>query len=606
MRDAGPTNGPGGRPSVESPDFSPAPRLTGWGLCQTVAVAKLDNQTIEAVRESADLVELVGGRVALTRRGGRWWGCCPFHEERSPSFSLIPPDSRRYFCFGCGATGDAINWMIDKEGVGSFQEAIESLAERFGVPIRYEQTSPQEDAERKVSERRIELLDRAATYYVQCLWGMDEAAPAREYLHGRGFGEEILRRYRVGYAPSSGRALAERAMSGGFNRAQLSDAGLARGSGDFFQGRIMFPIGDARGRVLGFGGRVMPGADGPKYVNSPEGPRFRKRELLYGLHEARPAAAKVGWVAVVEGYTDVLALALAGVDSAVACMGTSLTSQQLREVKRVAGEVRLCFDSDAAGESAAWRTVEAGKGIPLRLSALKLPPGSDPGDLAARPEGLPVLKEITDAPEPLIVALVRSRCRRAGPTSTERDQAFGDIERLIGMVGASLERDEAIRLAVSLLAIPPGLAARLGAASGQLAKAGATLPALGRDDEMERGLLGLALASGAVGKAALGGLPGGTFENLDHRRAAALIAEGVDPETWPDTLTALAGALRSRGADEVDEAELLEAVLRLQERALERRLASSRESGDEARMIQTQTLLNRVRAALRDQRRGPE
>ena len=569
-------------------------------------MAKLDAQTIDSVRQAADLVELVGGRVALTRRGGRFWGCCPFHEERSPSFSLIPPDARRYFCFGCGATGDAINWMMDKEGVSSFQEAIESLAERFGVPIRYEQSSPQEEAERKVSEHRIELLDRAANYYVTCLWGMDEAAPAREYLRDRGFDEEILRRYRIGYAPTSGRALADRALSGGFNRAQLADAGLARGSGDFFQGRIMFPIGDARGRVLGFGGRVMPGADGPKYVNSPEGPRFRKRELLYGLHEARPAAAKGGWVAVVEGYTDVLALALAGVESAVACMGTSLTSQQLREVKRVAGEVRLCFDSDAAGESAAFRTVEAGKGIPLRMSALKLPAGSDPGDLASGPDGLATLKTITDAPEPLIVALVRSRCRRAGASSTERDQAFGDIERLIGMVGQSLERDEAIRLAVSLLSIPPRLAARLEGASGQATQVGATLPALGRDDELERGLLGLALASGPAGRVALGGLPGGTFANPDHRQAAVLIADGSDPANWPDELAPLAGELRSRGADEVGEAELFEAVLRLQERALERRLGTSREAGDEALMLQTQTLLNRVRAALRDQRRGPE
>ena len=569
-------------------------------------MAKLDAQTIDAVRESADLVELVGGRVSLTKRGGRWWGCCPFHEERSPSFSLIPPDARRYFCFGCGATGDAINWMIDKEGVGSFQEAIETLAERFGVTIRYQESSPQEEAVRKVSERRLELLERAANFYVTCLWGMDEAGPARMYLSERGFDEVILRRYGVGYAPSSGRALAEGAMSKGFDRAQLADAGLARGSGDFFQGRIMFPISDARGRVLGFGGRVMPGADGPKYVNSPEGPRFRKRELLYGLHEARPAAAKSGWVAVVEGYTDVLALALAGVESAVACMGTSLTSQQLREVKRVAGEVRLCFDSDAAGESAAFRTVEASKGIPLRLSALRLPVGSDPGDLASAPDGLSVLKGVANAPEPLIVALVRSRCRRAGASSTERDQAFGDIERLIGMVGQSLERDEAIRLAVSLLAIPPTLAARLEGATGQAVPAGATLPALGRDDELERGLLGLALATGEAGKGALAGLPGGTFENPEHREAAALIADGVDPQEWPEPLMPLAGALRSRRADEVGEAELLEAVLRLQERALERRLAASREGGDEALMIQIQALLNRVRAALRDQRRGPE
>lgn len=567
-------------------------------------MAKIDPNTVEAVRQSADLAELVAGRVALVRRGGRLWGPCPFHDERTASFSLIPPDSRRYFCFGCGATGDAITWMMEREGAGSFQEAVEALAERFGVPVRYDGSTPEQDAARREADRRLELLDRACAFYVNCLWSGDEAAPARDYLLGRGFEEDLLRRYRVGYAPASGSALSTGAARQGFTREQLADCGLSRtgrgGVTDFFQGRVMFPIADARGRVLGFGGRVMPGADGPKYVNSPEGPRFRKRELLFGLHEARAVAAKTGWVCVVEGYTDVLALAAAGVESAVACMGTSLTSQQLRELKRVAGEVRLCFDGDAAGESAARRTHDARRGIPLRLSALRLPAGSDPGDLASRPGGLAALREIVERPEPLVVALVRSRCSRADTTAAGRDEAFADIEAILSAEPASMERDEAVRVAIGLLSVPPSLAARLEAGAAARPSGPSTVSqSLGRDEELERRVLVLAVALPRVGAEELRALPEGSFEVPGHREAAEQVAAGRDVAQWPEHLRALGHELRARAGESESVEELREAVLRLQERALERRLATARAASDEAAVVRIQALLARVRGAIR-------
>ena len=164
---------------------APAPRILD-GVPPTQA-------TIEAVREGSDLVDLVRGRVSLVRRGGRWWGRCPFHEERTPSFSLLPPDFRRYYCHGCGVTGDAIDWMREQEGAATFYEAIEQLAERFGIPVRFEEESPRDAARREALERRRALLERAAAFYAEYLWRAEEAAPARAYLAGRGFGEDLVR-----------------------------------------------------------------------------------------------------------------------------------------------------------------------------------------------------------------------------------------------------------------------------------------------------------------------------------------------------------------------------------------------------------------------------
>lgn len=323
----------------------------------------ITQESVREILEGADLVELIRGRVNLAKRGNRWTGRCPFHDERTPSFSIIPPENKRYYCHGCGASGDAVRWMMEKEGAASFPDALESLAERFGIEVRYEQASPEEEARRKADQRRLELLERATAFYAEYLWRADEAAEARTYLQDRGFDEALLRTFRVGYAPSGGAVLAGRAIREGFSRGQLEEAGLARlrggRAGDFFTARIMFPIADGRGRVLGFGGRTLDPNQRAKYVNSPEGPRFSKRRLLFGLDHARAPAARAGWVMVVEGYTDVLALHKSGVPQAVACMGTSLTSEQISELRRAAPRIRLCFDSDAAGERAAFRTAQA-------------------------------------------------------------------------------------------------------------------------------------------------------------------------------------------------------------------------------------------------------
>lgn len=563
--------------------------------------------SVEAVRQGADLVELVRGRVALVRRGGRWWGRCPFHDERTPSFSLLPPDFRRYYCHGCGATGDAITWMREQEGSATFGEAIEGLAERFSIPLRFEEESPHDAARREAAERRRTLLERAAAFYAQYLWRADEAAPARDYLAGRGFDEALVRRFRIGYAPASGSVLAGRAIREGFSREALVEAGLARMRGgqasDFFASRIIFPIADSQGRVQGFGGRTLDPNERAKYVNSPEGDHFRKRRLLFGLAEARVAAARSGHFVVAEGYTDVLGLVAAGVESSVACMGTSLTTDQIRLLRRWAGEVRLCFDGDAAGEQAAWRTVEAAAGVNLALSAVRLPSGQDPGDLAGSEEGRRALARAVDASDPLVTSLIRSRVSRAGRSPRGREGALEDIAQLLRQFPDTVEKDEGVRLAAGLLQLSQGLEERLRVSSRRDAPSATVLPqrASSPQEVRERRFLAMAVALPDAARAYLAGLPSEAFGVEAHRRAFELLRAGAtDPGGWPDELADVALAIRVELADaEVSEAELREAAYRVELPMLQRRAAELRAAGDEKGWLATVDLERRVRAALR-------
>lgn len=564
-------------------------------------------ETIDAVREASDLVELIRARVSLVRRSGRWWGRCPFHEERTPSFSLLPPDFRRYYCHGCGATGDAIDWMQQQEGAGGFYEAIEQLAERFGIPVEYVDEEGPRKAEREARRRREQLLERAAGFFEKYFWHADEAAAAREYLLGRGFAEQLVRRFRIGYAPGRGSTLSDRALAEGFSRDLLLSAGLSRARGgrlaDFFVSRIMFPIADAQGRVQGFGGRTLDPAERAKYVNSPEGDHFKKRTLLFGLAPARAAASRSGYFVVAEGYTDVMGLVAAGEESAVACMGTSLTRAQLELLRRWAGEVRLCFDADAAGEQAAWRTVEAATGVNVAFSAVRLPPGRDPGDLAGTEEGRAELARAVGASEPLVTSLIRSRVSRAGRSPREREEALEDIAELLRRFPDSVEKDEGVRVTADLLQLSQGLQERLIQSSRQAAPPAAVLPrrASPPQEVRERRFLAMALALPTASRPYLEGLSPEAFQVEAHREAFELLRSGAtDLDVWPEGLGDLALALRVELADaRPSEAELREAAYRVELPMLERRAAELRDAGDEDGRLRALDLARRVRAALR-------
>src|SRR3954462_2148356 len=341
-------------------------------------MALIKDTSVEAVKAAADMVDVVEARTQLRKVGARYNGRCPFHEDRTPSFSVNPVD-KLYHCFGCGASGDIITFVREREQL-DFAGAIEWLAERFRVPLEYEDVSPQQDAERKRRERLHLLLDQAASFYERYLWDSPAGSHARDYLAGRGLGEEVCRRFRLGLA-LGGVTLAAKAREKGFTADELRAAGLVSQRGtDYFSRRLVFPCTDARGRVLGFQARQLDERDAPKYVNTPQSELFHKRWILYGLDHARTAVAKQDRAVVVEGNTDVLALRQARFEPVVASMGTALTEQQLRDLSRLTRRVWLCFDGDAAGEAATLRGMELAVAGGFDVRVVALPPGVDPAD----------------------------------------------------------------------------------------------------------------------------------------------------------------------------------------------------------------------------------
>jgi DNA primase len=347
-------------------------------------MARFTRDSVDRVKEAADIVEIVSAHTDLQQRGQDYWGVCPFHEERTPSFKVNPRD-KLYYCFGCEASGDVFRFVEEKEGL-DFASAVESLAERYGVELKREHEDPRAEERRRRKARLWELLELTAKYYERYLWEARKARRARSYLEGRGLGEEVLRRFGVGMAPSAWDQVLTGSQRRGFKIEELLAAGLIQkgrqgGHYDRFRNRVTFPIRDQRGRVLGFGARALMPDSKPKYLNSPEGELYRKSHTLYGIDRARGAIAKARRAIVVEGYTDVLALQQAGVEEAVAIMGTAITPEQIAMLAGLTETIVLALDADRAGADAMVRAqkVAGGKSIELRVAAM--PEGEDPADM---------------------------------------------------------------------------------------------------------------------------------------------------------------------------------------------------------------------------------
>jgi DNA primase len=345
------------------------------------------DEDIERVRAATDLAAVVGEHVALRRSGTRWVGLCPFHTERTPSFS-VNGELGFFYCFGCGAKGDAITFVREVHQL-DFVAAVELLAGRAGVEIRWD--NRREAGERRRRSRLVEALGRAVEWYHERLLTAPDAATARGYLRSRGYDGETVRRFRLGWAPDDWDALC-RALS--LPTDVAGDAGLGfvnqRGKlQDHFRGRVLFPIFDARGDPVGFGGRILPGGRGPKYKNSPATAVYDKSEVLYGLNWAKGEVVEHGEVVVCEGYTDVIGLTAVGVGRAVATCGTALTERHVATLRRFASRIVLAFDADSAGQGAAERVYGWERRHQVDVAVAALPGGTDPGDLARTdPEAL--------------------------------------------------------------------------------------------------------------------------------------------------------------------------------------------------------------------------
>jgi DNA primase len=397
-------------------------------------MALISPESLERVKQTADIVEVVSAHTDLRRQGARWVGLCPFHEERTPSFS-VDPQEKLYHCFGCGVGGDTIKFVEEKEGL-SFTDAVELLADRYGVELEREKEDPRAEARRAQRRRLEELLDRTAAFYAAYLWDSDEASKAREYLAERGLGEEALRAFGVGYAPSAWDTVLLRGQRAGFKVEELRGVGLAqrgRGGGEYdrFRSRIIFPIKDRRGRTLGFGGRAMRSDQGAKYVNTAETDFVHKSQMLYGVDRAKAAIAKAGRAVVVEGYTDVIALHQAGIAEAVGVMGTAITDEQVKALA-VSEEVVLALDADSAGQEAMLRAQKVAGERKMRLRVAAMPAGEDPADMMAAEGGAQRFRELVEGAVEVAdfqVSLILGRTDASSPA--ERDRALSEAAQVL-------------------------------------------------------------------------------------------------------------------------------------------------------------------------------
>ena len=502
---------------------------------------RIRDDAIRGIRERASLVEVASDVVALRRRGRSFVGLCPFHVEKTPSFTVS--EERGFFhCFGCGEHGDVFSFVMRVESL-SFPDAVRRVATRFGIPV------PEEEGGARPRGEPLVAVNAAAAAFFQAELAGPGGARARAYLGERGVGEQAVRRFCLGYAPASGEALVRHLRAKGFPVEDCLTAGLvlrrdrpgaSAALFDRFRDRLVFPISDASGRVVAFGGRILPdrpatGDPPPKYLNSPESPLFRKGHTLYGLGHARDAIRRTGRVVVVEGYLDVIALAEAGVEEVVAPLGTALTVEQLRVLRRFTERVIACFDGDAAGRRAAARSfpvfVEAG----LWGQGAFLPTGEDP-DTYVRTQGAPALEGCLTGAVPLVDAYVTEL---AGPDSAavgRRAEAAREVARVLRKVRNPFEHDVLARLA----------AERLGVREEMLRGEGAVEPP-------ERP----AVASGPPGpEARLVELMAADPSVAARVRASGVIADFRHPE-WRRTAETIAAA-----ADAADPAALVQSLPR--------------------------------------------
>jgi DNA primase len=350
---------------------------------------RIPSSFIDELLGRVDIVEVIDSRVQLKKAGREYQACCPFHNEKTPSFT-VSPDKQFYHCFGCGAHGSALGFLMEYEHLG-FVEAVEELAAMVNLEVPREAGLPSEN---RSQQDLYAVMEKAAQFYRQQLKHHAQAERAANYLKGRGLTGEVAAQFELGFAPPGWDNLGASLRAQGVTTEQLLQTGLVvkkEGGGQYdrFRDRIMFPIRDSRGRVVAFGGRQLGGDDGPKYLNSAETPIFHKGRELYGLYQARKAERKLERLLVVEGYMDVVSLAQFGVRNVVATLGTATTRDHLERLFRVVPQVVFCFDGDRAGRQAAWRALE--NALPVlgegrQISFMFLPEGEDP-DTLVRQEG---------------------------------------------------------------------------------------------------------------------------------------------------------------------------------------------------------------------------
>jgi DNA primase len=573
-------------------------------------MARYTQDSRERVRDAVDFEELVGARTELKRAGvRRLQGLCPFHDERTPSFGIDPVE-KLYHCFGCGVGGDVFSFVMETEGL-DFAGALETLADRYGVKLEREEEDPASAARRERGDRLRALLERTAAYYVRVLWESGEAEAARSYLAARGLEEAALREFRVGFSPGGFDRVVGLGMRAGYSEAELLACGLAsqrrdgRGVIDRFRGRIMFPLCDERGRVLGFGARSIRPDDRPKYLNSSDNEVFHKGRMVYGADLARAPAARAGRLVLVEGYTDVIALRQAGVPEAVCSMGTALTDQQVDSLRRLAPTVLFCQDPDTAGENAIKRGTSvvtavnqrtALRGLDFRI--VRLPRGQDPADVVQN-EGAEAMRDLLDRSVALARFEVEVALERGDTRTTDgRDRALEQAADAIRPLPPSVLREELVQLVAGRLGLTDNLVAEALSAPRRPVRESRPGPplrdtngaraALDRREQSERAFLAYCLALPDEGEERLAAADlDELFSAPETRRAAEYLrgrlrSPAGELPAGDEPLARLVAELVIRaGQLEATPAKLELEALQLDLHNLDRRIATARTEGHE-------------------------
>jgi DNA primase len=439
------------------------------GTRVTVVRGGFDHLLIEEVRARTDIVEVVSRYVNLKKSGKYYMGLCPFHLEKTPSFA-VSPERRIFHCFGCQAGGDVFAFLMKRENM-SFPEAVKELAERAGVKLPEPRESAEDARRRREKEEILRALEWAASFYERML-EEEEGHGAREYIERRGIGPDLARRFRLGYAPDAWDALQAEARSAGIPREALAGAGLIcpreQGGGfyDRFRRRMMFPICDHRGRVLGFGGRLIEtatGGDGgrdvsgnppPKYLNSPETSVYTKGRVWYALHLAKQAIRARDQAIIVEGYMDAITCHGAGIENVIASCGTALTQEQVQAVVPFGCEVVVSFDSDSAGTAATLRSLELLKAAGCRVRVAQVPDAKDPDDFV-RTYGAEAFREIIGGAEPVVDYVFRRATEELGRSDPAAKGAV--VERVapfIWSISNEVEQSSYVSRISEALAVP--------------------------------------------------------------------------------------------------------------------------------------------------------
>lgn len=404
----------------------------------------ISRQVIDQIRETARIEEVVGDYVSLKRKGQNQWACCPFHQEKSPSFS-VSPSKGIFKCFGCGKSGDSIGFIMEIEGLG-YLEAIRALGKKYGIEVKEEEQSSEAQQEQNEREAQLIAMNFACRYYETQLKEAEEGQSiGLSYFKERGFNSQTIETFQLGYSPASGQALHEEALAKGYQEQILLNAGLLSESNgrlyDRFRGRVMFPIHNVSGKVIAFGARMMGNdKNQPKYLNSPETLLYHKKNILYGIAQARQAIRQKDNCYLTEGYTDVLTLHQAGVSNVVASSGTSLTEEQIRLIKRYTDNVTVLYDGDQAGIKASFRGIDLLLQEGLNVRAVTFPDGEDP-DSYCRKVGADAFQaylqvEVRD----FMSFMLGIKLAEAGKDPLKKAEIVGEIVGSIALIDDTIKR----------------------------------------------------------------------------------------------------------------------------------------------------------------------